>query len=366
MLRVTKKPETSSGRRFLISILAVVAALLATSVIIFILGYNPLDIYWKMLEGATATPYRLKETINKAIPLVILSLGVGIAFRMKFWNIGAEGQYYMGAFAASFLALNYFNWPAYILLPAMFIAALVAGGIWCCIPAVLKARFGTNETLVTLMMNYIAISWITYLQHGPWKDPGQFGFPKIANFEKNPILPNLFGVHIGWVIALVLVVLVYILLRYTKLGYEISVLGESVTTARYAGINVTKVMLLAVFLSGGLCGATGMIQASAIESSLSYQMSGGLGFTAIITAWLARLNPFTIIIVSFLFSILLQGGTYLQGALQIPASIAGILQGSILFCILGSEFFTQYKVSWYKAKPKNKTENKAESQGGEA
>ncbi|MEG1868959.1 MAG: ABC transporter permease [Clostridiales bacterium] len=344
MLKIVKKTEVSSFKAVQQSIIAVFCALLATSVIILCMGYNPLEMFGAMINGSLLSVYRFQETIHKAIPLVVISLGVAIAFKMKFWNIGAEGQFYMGAFAATYFALNYAFLPKPILLLAMAIAAIISGGIWCFIPGLLKAKLGTNETLVTLMMNYIAIKWITYLQYGPWKNPAAAGFPRIAPFDDVAVLPRIFGVHIGWIIALVLAVLVYIFLKKTKLGYEITVVGENVSTAKYAGMNITKILLIAVTLSGAICGLAGMIQASAIERSLTYQMSDGIGFTAIITCWLAKLNPFVIIFVSFFFAILIQGGNYIQVAMSIPAAVAQVLQGIILFFVLGSEFFTGYKI----------------------
>ncbi len=350
MLKIVKKAASTPRQEFRQRLLAIVFALIATALIILFMGYNPLEVFYKMVEGSMMSVYRFKETINKAIPLAVISLGIAIAFKMKFWNIGAEGQFYMGAFGAAFFALRYDFLPRPLLLLIMFIAALAMGGAWSFIPGILKAKLGTNETLVTLMMNYIAIKWITYLQFGPWRDPGASGFPKIAVFSTNAVLPKLFGVHIGWLIALILVVLVHILLKKTKLGYEITVVGENIATAKYAGMNVTKILLIAVVLSGAICGAAGMMQASGIERSLTYQMSGGIGFTAIITCWLARLNPFSIAIVSFFFAILVQGGAFLQSSLQIPAAVAMIFQGVILFFVLGSDFFTQYRVVFSREK----------------
>ena len=343
MIRIVTRPETSLVRGNLLRVAAVAVALLASAFIMLLIGYNPLEIYGKMLEGSLKSAYRFKETINKTIPLVVLSLGIAIAFRMKFWNIGAEGQFYLGAFGASLVAFSFPGLPAIVLLPFMLVASFSFGGIWSLIPAVFKAKFSASETLVTLMLNYVALKWISYLQYGPWKDPAAKGFPKIATFGKNAILPNLFGIHIGWVIALVLVVLMYFLMKKTKLGYEIDVLGESEATARYAGMSVTQITLVAILISGGLCGIAGMMQASAIEHSLSDQLSGGLGFTAVITTWLARLSPPVIVIVSFLFSILVQGGSFLQSSLKIPSSVADILQGIIIFFVLGSEFFVSYR-----------------------
>jgi len=344
MLKIVKKNELTRSKEITLRVGAVLAALLASAIIIAFMGYNPITIFWNIIKGSTGTLYRFKETINKSIPLVVLSLGIAISFKMKFWNIGAEGQFYMGAFAASFVAFNYSTLPAIILIPLMMLAGFVGGGICALIPAFLKIKFEASETLVTLMLNYIVARWIQYLQYGPWKDPKAGGFPKMPRFVDEAILPKVFGVHIGWIIALVLAVLVYILFRKTKLGYEIAVVGENDTTARYAGMNVSKILIVSVLLSGGLCGLTGMMQASAIENSLSEQLSGGLGFTAIITTWLARLSPPVIVVVSFFFAILLQGGSYLQSSMQIPASVADILQGVILFFVLGSEFFTRYRL----------------------
>lgn len=343
MLKIVTRTEPSPARERLLRLGAVAVALLASAVAILLMGYNPFEIYGKMIAGSLATGYRFSETVNKAIPLVVLSLGIAIAFRMKFWNIGAEGQFYLGAFGASLVAFSMSGLPAVILLPLMFIVAFLFGGMWALIPAALKARFSASETLVTLMLNYVALKWISFLQFGPWKDPKANGFPKIANFTENAIIPKVLGVHAGWIVALALVVLMYVLLRKTKLGYEIDVLGESEATARYAGMSVTRTMLVAVMISGGLAGAAGMMQAAGIERSLSDQMSGGLGFTAVITTWLARLSPPAIVVVSFLFSVLLQGGAFLQSSMRIPASMADIIQGIIIFFVLGSEFFVQYR-----------------------
>lgn len=342
MFRVVKKPELSPGKAVGAQIFAIAVSLCAAALIVLILGYNPLEFYANLVKGALGSAYRVRATFNKVIPLVILSLGTLVAFKMKFWNIGAEGQMCMGAFGAAYFALNFSHLPAYVLLPLMALAGLVCGGIWALIPALLKVRFGTNETLVTLMLNYVALRWITYLQYGPWREDG--GMPKIATFEPNAVLPSVFGIHIGWIIALVLTILVYILMSRTKFGYEISVLGESRATARYAGINVKKVTVIAIILSGALCGLAGMIQTSAVEKTLTEQFTGGLGFTAVITTYLARLSAPAVVVTSFLFAILLAGGSFLETSMRIPISMIYSLQAVIIFFVLGSEFFINYKI----------------------
>lgn len=354
MFKIIKKMEPTHKQEVFMRVIAILAALIAAALMMALLGYDPIQVYTKIIEGSLSSGYRIKETIHKTIPLVVLSLGVAVAFKMKFWNIGGEGQLYMGAFGASYIALNFYHLPTVPLLTLMMLASIICGGLWAFIPALLKAKFSTSETLVTLMLNYIAIKWISYLQYGPWKDPKAIGFPKIATFESNAVLPEVFGVHIGWMIALILVIAVHILLNYSKLGYEISVLGESETTARYAGMNVTKIMLISILISGGLCGIAGMMQASAIEQTLNDQLSGGLGFTAVITTWLAQLSAPMTVVVSFLFSVLLQGGAFLQSSMKIPSAVAEVLQGVILFFVLGSEFFIRYKIVFpKKGKQKN-------------
>lgn len=338
-----KKSEPSKTKIAAIRIGSILLALAASSIFILILKLNPIDVYVKMVQGAFGTAYRCKETIIKTIPLVITSLGIAIAFRMQFWNIGGEGQIAMGAFAATYFALYMKDMSKPLLLLVMMLSAMIMGGLWALIPAFFKAQWGTNETIVTLMMNYIGLKWVTFLQYGPWKDPKSLGFPKVATFSDNAILPNLFGVHIGWVIALVLVAVVYIFLNHTKKGYEIAVIGESINTARYAGINIKKTILIAIMMSGGLCGLVGMIQASAVNNTLSVQITGGVGYTAIITAYLASLSAPVILIVSFLFAALLEGGSYIQTVFGIPQAAAEVLQGIILFFVLGSEFFVRYK-----------------------
>ncbi|MCL2127977.1 MAG: ABC transporter permease [Treponema sp.] len=342
-IRIAARPEITGFSEKLLRLAAALFALVASGIIMALMGYNPLDVFSRIIAGALGSGYRFRETINKAIPLCVLSLGTAVAFRMKFWNIGQEGQFYMGAYGASLIAFAFPGLPSPLLLSVMFVAGMIFGGLWAMIPALLKITLSTNETLVTLMLNYIAIRWVSFLQYVKWKDPQALGFPKISPFGGSAVLPRLFNIHIGWIISLALAALIYVLLKRTKLGYEIDVIGDSEAAARYSGMSVFKITVLAIALSGGLCGIAGMMQASAVERSLSDQLSGGLGFTSVIVAWLARLEPGTIIIMAFLFSLLIQGGNFLQSSLQIPASISLVLQGIIIFFVLGSEFFIRYR-----------------------
>ena len=354
---MTSRSDCTGREAAIIRASAIILSLAAAGIFLLLIGHNPLEVYSSMLNGAFGTPYRITETIRRAVPLVIASLGISAAFRLRFWNIGADGQMMMGALGASYFALNFSSLPAYILLPLMGIAGVICGGVWGAVPAFFRAKFRTNETIFTLMMNYIALKLLTYLQYGPWKDPAALGFPKIPGFTENAVLPDVLGLHAGWIIALLLVILMHIFISYTKKGYEIMVTGESENTSRYAGMNVSRVIILTLFISGSLCGLGGMIEASAVNKTLSMEITKGAGYTAIITCWLSGLRAPVIPVVCVLFAAMIQGGTFIQMAFQMPQSAAQILQGLILFFVLGSEFFIRYRVT---AAGKNNTLNEAE------
>jgi general nucleoside transport system permease protein len=350
LFRFIKRSEITRTRSITTRIIAILLGLLVSGLVTSVMGINPIKLYKSLAIGSFGSSLNINATIVEAIPLCLSALGISVAFRMQFWNIGGEGQMMMGAFGAALVALKCPNLPMPIMLIAMAISGILFGGVWALIPAFFKAKWRTNETILTLMLNYIAIKWVTYLQYGPWKDPNAFGFPKIANFVDNAILPNLFGVNIGWIITLVMVAAIHIFIKHTKLGYEIAIVGESEKTAKYAGVNITKTIIMAIIVSGGLSGLAGMIQASAIQNTLSVSVTGGLGFTAIIVAWLSNLSAPIILIVSVLFAGLVQGGNYIQSSLQIPGAVTQILQAIILFFALGSEFFIRFKAVVNKPK----------------
>lgn len=352
---LTEKMECGGKERIKIKILSLCTALILISVLIGVLNYPVLQVYQQMFLGAFGSMYSFQYVLIKTVPLALCGIGVTYAYRMKFWNIGAEGQIMMGAFAASGVALFYNKFPMPVTLLLMAAAGMLAGAAWILIPAIFKIHFGVNETILTLMMNYVAAQWITYLQYSRWKDPKAFGFTKIATFEENAILPEFGGIHIGFYIMLVILVISFILFRYTKLGFKMKIIGESSDTAKYLGLKKNKIMFGMVALSGAVCGLCGMIQASGVEHTLNTSISGNVGFTAILIAWLAGLNPIGILIVAFLFAGLTEGAGYLQTVFQIPQDIAVIIQGIVLFCVIGSEFFTKYSVHFYRNKKKEET-----------
>lgn len=348
LARVIKRAELPTSKAITLRLFAVLLSLVAGGVFIACVGQNPFVIYATIMSGAFRSGMAIQGTIKIMIPILISSLGVTLAFKMKFWNIGAEGQIIFGATCATFFALFCSGLNHVLLIIIMLLAGFIGGGLWGLLPAFFKVKYNTNETLFTLMLNYIALHIVSYLRDGPWMDPGSQGFPKIARFDKNASLDKLFGIQFGWLIALILVVVVFIYLKYTKQGYEIGVVGESQDTARYAGMNVKKIVLRTMFLSGGICGLAGMIQASGSDITLTTAVAGGVGFTAIIVAWLAQLNPFAILIVSFLFSVLEKGSSVVQSNFGLSTDCADVLQGIILFFILGCEFFIRYQFIFRK------------------
>ena len=342
-MRVEKRAERTKKEIARLRTMSVILAIVAGGLFILAIGYNPFSVYKTIVSGAFRSEMAFQATIKIMIPLIIPALGITLAFKMRFWNIGAEGQIIMGAIFATYFALFWWDLPHWLLIILMFVSGAVGGALWGMIPAFFKARFNTNETLFTLMLNYIALYMISFLRDGPWQDPESSGFPKIARFGEAAQLNKIFGIHMGWLIGLVLVVIVYIYLKYTKQGYEISVVGESRATAGYAGMNYKKIVIRTMAFSGALAGIAGMIQVSGSDMTLASSVAGGVGFTAIIIAWLAQLNPFGILIVSFLFSILEKGSSVMQSSYGLSTYSADVLQGIILFFVLGCELFVRYK-----------------------
>ena len=308
-------------------------------------GENPINVYGTILKGAFGTVRKSWVTWQNVAILLGISLAVTPAFKMRFWNIGAEGQTLIGclASAACMITLGK-TLPNALLILVSLVAALLAGALWGFLPAFFKAHWNTNETLFTLMMNYIIIGVVKWLQGGPWEAPPS-GSQMIAQFAGNAKLPSVLGVHCGWIIVLVLTVLMFIYMRYTKHGYEIAVIGDSSNTARYAGMNVGRIMMRTMFLSGSISGLVGFIIVSGANHTLYDGVAGGVGFTAISVAWLAQLNPFAMIIIASMLAVLTKGSQTLNTRMQVPSTIADILTGFILLCMLGCEFFINYKIS---------------------
>ena len=344
LLRMARRDSIDPGLAWAIRGAAFLLSLVTGAVIILLLGHNPLAVYQSMVVGAWGSPTVIRETVKLAVPLLITALGISLAFRMKFWNIGAEGQILVGAVAAGWFGLYTATiFPKIPLVALMMLSSMVFGGLYGLLPAICKSKWGTNATLFTLMLNYIALASIKCLMNGPWRAPGS-SCPRIPMLVSGARLGKVFGVHWGWILALVLVVVIYVYTTRTKQGYEIAVVGESANTARYAGINVSRVMRRTMFLSGALCGLVGMLQFAGADYTITEGTAGGVGFTAITVAWLAKMNPFGMLVVSVFIAMLERGANTIQTNFKIPASASDLLIGIILFFMLGCEFFLTYKL----------------------
>ena len=340
---------------WLIMLAAVGIALLVNAALIYALTkLNPIRVYITMFQGAFSTQRRIWNTLADTAMLLCIGVGLAPAFKMKFWNIGAEGQILVGGLASAACMIYFKSIPSGILLLIMFILSGLAGGIWGAIPAVSKVKLNTNETLFTLMMNYIAIQLTSYFV-ALWENPKGSNCVNIINPDTNiGWFPAVFGRQylLNVVIVMIMVVLMYLYLKRTKHGYEIAVVGASKSTARYAAIDVNKVTIRTVSLSGAICGIAGFIAVAGQSHTISTNTAGGKGFIAIIVAWLSKFNTFVMILVSLLLVFLDKGAREIASKFNINDHMSKMIMGIILFFILGSEFFINYKINSVKSEKK--------------
>ena len=340
---IVKREQTVWYKGLAIRAAAVLLALVVSGIVITLLtDKNPLAVYKSMWNGAFGMNIRIWSLFQDVAILLCISLAVTPAFKMKFWNIGAEGQVLIGGLATvSVMMFLGGKIPLPLLLIIMIAASILAGIIWAVVPAIFKAFWNTNETLFTLMMNYVAIQLVSYFLKvfvktgsGVLFPMPEFGFPVLFN---QPYLLNI-------IIVAALTIAVYIYLKYTKQGYEISVVGESQNTANYIGINVKKVVIRTLIVSGALCGIAGLLLVGGTNHTINTETAGGRGFTAIMVSWLAKFNPFFMVVTSFIIVFLQKGAQQVSTDFRLPQAISDIVTGIILFFIIGCEFFLNYKI----------------------
>ncbi|MDI3257020.1 MAG: ABC transporter permease [Kyrpidia sp.] len=326
-------------------ILSVTAAMIFCAFLIALNGLNPLVVYADMVQGAFGSGYGLGETVVKAIPLLLCGIGVALAYRIAFWNIGAEGQFLAGAMGATAVTMYLPHLPGPVDIPAMFVAGALAGAVWGLLPGVLRVYFQVNELISSLMLNYVAALLLDYFVFGPWKDPMGYNFPGTPMFQPWQQLMTFGGsrVHLGLGFALAAVALYGFVLNYTRWGYELRVLGASPAVARYAGISIGRKILTVMLLSGALAGVAGMSEVSGVAHRLMYGVSPGYGYTAIIVAWIAKLHPVGLILASVLFGGVIVGGYSVQ-TIGLPASMSLMLQGAILLFLIGGETLSRVRI----------------------
>ena len=355
LIRLAKRDAVPLKKKVMVYSGAILAALIIDALfIVLVTGLNPLEVYGEIFLATFLTPMRFMWTLRDLVSLLCIGIALAPAFKMRFWNIGAEGQVLMGGFATAMCMLFLGQkLPTFLLFAVMLITSILAGALWSFFPAFFKANWNTNETLFTLMMNYVAIQLIAFstnILRGQQSSLGTINmgtkigwFPKILGYD--------FTLNI--IIVAVLTVVMYVYLKYTKHGYEISVVGESEKTARYAGIDVKKVTIRTLLISGAVCGLCGFITVAGNQHTISTNTAAGNGFTAIIVAWLAKFNTFTMTLISFLLIFLEKGAGQIASTYGLNEYIADIISGIILFCILGSEFFINYKMIFRTKKTEN-------------
>ncbi len=358
-IKIEKRLTVPKYSSILVPVLSVALALFLMGIILLVFFYGRLgnlslafretfEAYKEMLTWPFANKYGIFSTLMRMVPLAFVGLGLSFAYRMKIWNIGGEGQLYMGALAATWGALYLFKDVTSPVLMIILISILgaAAGGIWALIPALMKAFAKTDEIVVTLMLNYVAIFWVDYLVYGPWKDPKGYGFPGTAPFPDQARLATLFKgeFHVGFFIAVALAIVLYYVYKRTRWGMNSKIVGDNAQAARYSGISIIKYTIIALVVSGAIAGLGGAVQMMGIQHRLQHGFSPGYGYTAIIVAWLAKLNPIAILLVAFLFGGLLVGNDQLQMFYKLPMALISVFQGLVLFSLLGGEAIAKYRL----------------------
>lgn len=354
MIRLEKRPQPSRGWSLATPVLAVIATMLAGGLLFAILGKNPVEairtIFWEPLFGEFAFYYR-PQLLVKGAPLVLIAIGLSLGFRAGIWNIGAEGQYIIGALTGAGVGLAFYPMDAFYIFPLMVLAGAFGGWAWAMIPAVLKTRFGTNEILVSLMLVYVAEQFLASMSLGLLKNPEGFGFPGSRNLQQydsahNAELISGTGMHWGVVAAFIAVIFSYVLLNRHMLGFHIRLTGEAPRAARFAGVKPARLILFCLGLSGALAGLAGLFEVSGPAGQVSIDFNVGYGFTAIIVAFLGRLHPVGILLAGGLMALTYIGGDIAQGNLGLPSAAIQVFQGMLLFFLLALDLLTNFRIKF--------------------
>lgn len=352
MLTLEKRPQPSRLWTYLTPVVAVILTMLAGAVLFAFLGKDPVQsirtIFWEPLFSEFAFYYR-PQLLVKGAPLVLIAIGLSLGFRAGIWNIGAEGQYIIGAICGAGVGLAFYPMEAWFIFPLMVLAGALGGWAWAMIPALLKVRFGTNEILVSLMLVYVAEQLLASMSLGLLKNPEGFGFPGSRNLQQYPSAHNAeliagSGMHWGVVSALVAVILAYILLNRHMLGFHIRLTGEAPRAARFAGVNPARLILFCLGTAGALAGLAGLFEVSGPSGQVSIDFNVGYGFTAIIVAFLGRLHPIGILLAGGLMALTYIGGEIAQSKLGLPAAAIQVFQGMLLFFLLAVDVTTNYRI----------------------
>ncbi|ENN87066.1 inner-membrane translocator [Rhizobium freirei PRF 81] len=347
-MELEKRPQVSKLFGIVSPLLALALALIAGTIMFAVMGKDPVEALDAFFVQPLLEVWSLHELAIKAGPLILIAVGLCVCYRSNNWNIGAEGQFTMGAVAGSIIPIVFTDWHSPMVLPLMLIAGAIGGALYAAIPALLKAHFNTNEILTSLMLVYIAQLFLDWLSRGPWRDPQGHNFPQSVDFPPEAVLPAIWEesgrAHWGIVFAVVASFLAWFLMKYTLKGFEITVLGQSARAGRFAGFSSRKMVWFAFLLSGALAGLAGISEVSGSIGHLQPAISPGYGFTAIIVAFLARLNPLGAILSGLVLALTYLGGEAAQLSPGISAKAASVFQGLLLFFVLSCDTLIYYKI----------------------
>lgn len=348
-MQIELRQHTSLLRVAMAPISAVFAALLLCSVLIMWAGVPVLEAYFLLFKGAFGSSFALKETFTRSIPLIFTGLAVAVAFRSKFYNIGAEGQLYAGALAAVYFGTGMVTLPAYLMIPFLLLVGALAGGLLLLVPVLLKTRLKVDEVVTTLLLNFIVLLVVSYLIEGPWRDPMAMGWPQTASIIDEGVLPTLMDkgrLHAGLIVAMLAAVLIWAVMRFTVLGYEIKAVGFNAKGAEFSGVNVNRTVIYTALISGGLAGLAGVSEVAGLKGYLTLDLSPGFGYTGVAVAMLAQLHPLAVIPAALFLSAVYVGADSMSRAVNIPTYIADVLVGVSVLAILVSVMLTRYRIKW--------------------
>lgn len=349
MLRIEKRNEPSKMMVYITPFLAVALTICAGSLLFAGMGKDPLQAITLIFFAPLTSLYNVSELLVKGAPLILIALGLALGFRAGVWNIGAEGQFTMGAVTGSAVALFFHDVEGFYILPLMCIAGALGGMAWAAVPAFLRTKFNTNEILVSLMMVYVGTMLLSMLVHGPMRDPDGMNFPESRLFGDAALLPLLMEdgrAHIGFIIALVFVGLALVIQDRHMLGFQVKVTGQAGRAAKYAGFSSNKIIWVSFMISGGLAGLAGIFEAAGPVGQLVPGLPAGYGFTAIIVAFLGRLHPVGILLGAMLMALTYIGGETAQIAMNLPSATTSVFQGLLLFFLLGTDILINYRIKW--------------------
>ncbi len=330
---------------------AILVSMIICAALINWAGAPVFEAYGLLVKGAFGSAFAIKETLTRSIPLIFTGLAVSVAFRAKFYNIGAEGQLYAGALAATFFGTGLVTMPAPLMIPFLVIVGALAGGALLIVPVLLKTHLKVDEVVTTLLLNFVVLLMVSYLIEGPWKDPMSLGWPQAASIIDEGVLPTLMAkgrLHLGLIIALIMAVLVWLMMRYTVQGYEIRAVGHNAKAAEFSGVRVNRTVIMTAMISGGLAGMAGVSETAGLKGYLTLDLSPGFGYTGIAVAMLAQLNPLAVIPAAVFLSAVYVGSDAMSRAVNIPTYIADVLVGVSVLAVLCSVMFSQYRIRWSK------------------